>query len=424
MQLRKVAQVDSCRHTEVVDRQSWKLSIFVYLGAHCFMSEDAKVAQIASLTGLSAEQAKFFLDSCGGDEEAAINTYLETQAEEAVSNSGDEPDSEANQAREESSTPQRETVAKERQIMTDKQSSSKPPKKGGVATLRDLLPEEPSPEEESGKNYYAGGERSGQMIQDPRRPPRNDGDNELTRKIFQKAMQYSERPEEEVEDFSNRQRFTGAGYRLGDGTEESTFSEPVVVGRKNVVKTLTFYKNGFQVDEGPLREYSDPANQQFLREVESGYVPREMEEPGIGHVSINLVDKKDEEYVPPKPKLQPFTGRGYRLMEGTQDSNLTAASSSSDSGSRETERVPVQADPTKPTTSIQIRLHDGTRLVARFNEDQTLGDVRRFVSSARPLPPNTNFELSLQFPRQVLSEDSKTISELGLKGSVIVQTLK
>jgi len=48
----------------------------------------------------------------------------------------------------------------------------------------------------------------------------------------------------------------------------------------------------------------------------------------------------------------------------------------------------------------------------------------RFVSSARPLPPNTNFELSLQFPRQVLSEDSKTISELGLKGSVIVQTLK
>jgi len=112
LQLRKVAQVDSCRHTEVVDRQSWRLSIFVYLGAHCFMSEDAKVAQIASLTGLSAEQAKFFLDSCGGDEEAAINTYLETQAEEAVSNSGDEPDSEANQAREESSTPQRETVAK------------------------------------------------------------------------------------------------------------------------------------------------------------------------------------------------------------------------------------------------------------------------------------------------------------------------
>lgn len=44
--------------------------------------------------------------------------------------------------------------------------------------------------------------------------------------------------------------------------------------------------------KGPLREYSDPANQQFLREVESGYVPREMEEPGMGNVSINLVDKK------------------------------------------------------------------------------------------------------------------------------------
>ncbi|GJQ09823.1 hypothetical protein GpartN1_g1614.t1 [Galdieria partita] len=304
--------------------------------------------------------------------------------------------------------------------MTDKQStSSRQPKRGGVATLRDLLPEEPSPEEESGKNYYAGGERSGQMIQDPRRPPRNE--NELTRKIFEKAMQYNEQPEEDV-DFSNRQRFTGAGYRLGDGTEGSSSSQPVVMGRKNVVKTLTFYKNGFQVDEGPLREYGDPANQQFLREVESGYVPREMEEPGMGNVSINLVDKKDEEFVPPKPKVQPFTGRGYRLSEGQGSSYV--ATSSGESNSSETERMPSEMDPNKPTTSIQIRLHDGTRLVARFNEDQTLGDIRRFVSNARPLPSNTTFELGLQFPRQILSEDSKTISELGLKGSVIVQTLK
>ncbi|EME30264.1 NSFL1 cofactor p47 [Galdieria sulphuraria] len=385
------------------------------------MSEDAKVAQIVSLTGLSTEQAKFFLDSCGGDTEAALNTYLETQPEEQLSRC-EEVETRASEVFEESSPP-RETVYREKHIMTDKQSSSsRQPKRGGVASLRDLLPEEPSPEEESGKNYYAGGERSGQMIQDPRRPPRNDNENELTRKIFEKAMQYNEQPEEDV-DFSNRQRFTGAGYRLGDGRDGSSLSQPVVMGKKNVVKTLTFYKNGFQVDEGPLREYDDPANQQFLREVESGYVPREMEEPGMGNVSINLVDKKDEEFVPPKPKVQPFTGRGYRLSEG-MGSSYEATSSATESGGSEMEHKPSELDPNKPTTSIQIRLHDGTRVVARFNEDQTLGDIRRFVSSARPLPSNAAFELSLQFPRQILSEDSKTISELGLKGSVIVQTLK
>lgn len=373
--------------------------------------------QIVSLTGLSVEQAKFFLDSCGGDTEAALNTYLETQPESPLSNL-EQPD----QVTEEPlPLPTRETVYQEKHVMTDKQSSSsRQSKRGGVATLRDLLPEEPSPEEESGKNYYAGGERSGQMIQDPRRPARDD--NELTRKIFEKAMQYSERPEEDI-DFSNRQRFTGAGYRLGDGTEESSSSQPVVLGRKNVVKTLTFYKNGFQVDEGPLREYSDPANQQFLREVESGYVPREMEEPGMGNVSINLVDKKDEEYIPPKPKVQPFSGRGYRL-EGSEGGSVSTISTGESGSSQTVNPMPSEVDPNKPTTSIQIRLHDGTRLVARFNEDQTLGDIRRFVSSARPLPSNTNFELSLQFPRQILSEDSKTIRELGLKGSVIVQTIK
>lgn len=42
--------------------------------------------QIVSLTGLSVEQAKFFLDSCGGDTEAALNTYLETQPESPLSN--------------------------------------------------------------------------------------------------------------------------------------------------------------------------------------------------------------------------------------------------------------------------------------------------------------------------------------------------
>jgi hypothetical protein len=38
-------------------------------------------------------------------------------------------------------------------------------------------------------------------------------------------------------------------------------------------------------------------------------------------------------------------------------------------------------DESQPTTSIQLRLGDGTRLVAKFNHTHTVGDIRRFVDA-------------------------------------------
>lgn len=39
---------------------------------------------------------------------------------------------------------------------------------------------------------------------------------------------------------------------------------------KDVV--LRMWKTGFTVDDGPLREYEDPANHEFLNSVRKGYV--------------------------------------------------------------------------------------------------------------------------------------------------------
>ena len=40
-----------------------------------------------------------------------------------------------------------------------------------------------------------------------------------------------------------------------------------------------------------------------------------------------------------------------------------------------------EVDQTKPTTSVQIRLADGTRMVARMNLTHTVGDVRNFINA-------------------------------------------
>lgn len=41
----------------------------------------------------------------------------------------------------------------------------------------------------------------------------------------------------------------------------------------------------------------------------------------------------------------------------------------------------VAVDPSLPTTSIQIRLSDGSRLLGQFNHSHTIADVRRFITT-------------------------------------------
>lgn len=60
--------------------------------------------------------------------------------------------------------------------------------------------------------------------------------------------------------------------------------------------------------------------------------------------------------------------------------------------------------------------------VARFNHDQTVADVRRFIAASRPDMPSA-YSLMTAFPQAALDDDSKTISESGLLHAVIIQKL-
>jgi len=72
-----------------------------------------------------------------------------------------------------------------------------------------------------------------------------------------------------------------------------------------------------------------------------------------------------------------------------------------------------------PLTSIQIRLFDGTRLVAKFNHHHTVGDIRGFVD--RALPGRFNYQLQTTFPVKVLGDEEQSIAAAGLINAVIVQ---
>lgn len=83
-----------------------------------------------------------------------------------------------------------------------------------------------------------------------------------------------------------------------------------------------------------------------------------------------------------------------------------------------------QVDESLPITSLQIRLSDGTRLVARFNTSNTIRDLRAFIDASRPSGTDPVISYRLQtvgFPPKPLDDISKTIEEEGIANSVVIQ---
>lgn len=375
------------------------------------MADSDAVKQFESITGANSNTAKFFLGAARNDLDSAVNAFFEADGVIPAGALG------TGTAASSSAAPAAAAPSAARPARRAVPSS--------VATLATLGDGEDE-EDESGKNYYAGGEKSGQMIQDPRGrdgasgsgagPASAGGDRQLAEAILERARQrMGSMDEEERERFGENQRFTGAGYRLGEtGAEQDAPVRPAVVGRRNVTRSIAFYDNGFVVDEGPLRSYEDPANAAFLADVNKGVVPREMEEPGIGDVSITLLDKKGEKFESSKERIVPFSGGGHRL--GAPSAAAAAAATAP------VETATVVVDETRPVAVVQVRLSDGTRIRARFNEDHTVGELRAFVAATRP--GITSFNLATTFPRLELTDDSLSIKDAGLKGAVVVQSLK
>lgn len=69
---------------------------------------------------------------------------------------------------------------------------------------------------------------------------------------------------------------------------------------------------------------------------------------------------------------------------------------------------------------MQIRLSDGSRLTAKFNLTSTVGDLRRFISTARPDVAQP-FRLAAAFPPAELVDDAATIQGAGLANAVVQQ---
>lgn len=231
-------------------------------------------------------------------------------------------------------------------------------------------------------------------------------------------------------------RFSGTGHTLGsDESESVTIPDPAAgrpARRNAVTRTLTFWRDGFNVENGPLMRYDDPANQEILQAIENGRAPISLMnvEPGQP-TDVQVYKRLDEDYVPAPKKFTPFAGGGHRLgsvTPGEASSSAAptpapapAAASSSSASAGTDAAATINVDASAPTTNLQIRLGDGTRLVSRFNHTHTVQDVYNFVNSASPASRSRPFVLQTTFPNKELKEMELSLKEAGLINAVVVQ---
>ncbi|CAH2079053.1 unnamed protein product [Thlaspi arvense] len=414
---------------------------------------DKLITSFLEITSSSREEATFFLESHRWDLDAAVSTFLDNDAAAAAdlptgpnpnlppssipaaspsqSHSPDYSPSENSPSRSRSpSPPSRDAPyrlrskggASENQVADNPSGSRNTRSRQHAGNIRTFADLNRSPadgadsDSDEAQEYYAGGEKSGMMVQDPRKAKDVDA-------LFEQArLSAVERPVESSR--SATRSFSGAGRLLSGEPVSSSPQEQQQQQQdqpQEVMHNITFWRNGFTVDDGPLRRFNDPENAAFMESIARSECPRELEPADRKiRVHVDLVRREVDYTEPPKPK-NPFQGVGRTLGASGSGSSPAAVEPPVQMNTAPAPSRGLVVDPAAPTTSIQLRLADGTRLVSRFNNHHTIRDIRGFIDASRPGGSKEYQLLTMGFPPKQLTDLDQTIEQAGIANSVVLQ---
>ncbi|KAF9220591.1 SEP-domain-containing protein [Gyrodon lividus] len=294
-------------------------------------------------------------------------------------------------------------------------------------------------EPKEGESWFAGGERSGISVQNPNARGATPG-GRMVQDILKRAAETSAtRASQATAPDATSTAFRGGGHTLGSDEVESNFvpdpsaSQGKYEEEDSVQRNITFWRDGFSIEGGEFYSYADPENERLLAEINTGRAPVSVLNVRPGQPVEVIVSKRtSEDYVPEK---RTFSGSGNRLGSPapTVTSSATMpgafpAPTSTGGGSSAATRTGMlglttmfEVDVTQPTTTVQIRLADGTRMPCRMNLTHTVRDIRNFINASRPENVTHDYTIGTTFPNRTLEDDTQTIKGAGLANSVIVQ---
>ncbi|BGP51758.1 protein phosphatase regulator [Rhodotorula kratochvilovae] len=306
-------------------------------------------------------------------------------------------------------------------------------------------------EEDEGKDpatFFTGGAKSGLSVENP-----NDsrgGMADMVRNILNQARESSRRltgGEDAPAQSSSSRFFGGNAHTLGSDEQPSTYipdpnaqqaeEEEEDVEEEVAIRNLTFWQDGFSIEDGDLMRYEE--HRELLAAIQSGRAPLSLLK--VKHdqpVELRIAERRNEQWVRQQPPPQgPFAGSGNRLGSvspfpdpaatssssggGAMPGTLPRAAGASTSAPPQPQDVKFEVDRTQPTTQLQIRLRNGDRMVATFNQTHTVGDIRSYINASRPGEATMPYVLQTTFPTRDLTDDGVTLKDAGLLGSVVVQ---
>ena len=81
---------------------------------------------------------------------------------------------------------------------------------------------------------------------------------------------------------------------------------------------VSLYQNGFTVEGGEFRDYNTEENKDFMKELNAGYIPKELRSKYKTQIGISLEDRRKEKFrLPTPPKYVAYSGSGQSLGGAT-----------------------------------------------------------------------------------------------------------
>lgn len=396
---------------------------------------DDDIQQFMALANCSLSVAQQYLSEFG-DISKALDAYYAAGSDPNARNEEIEKSSEQTLSRTPLSRPSSSTSAKSQSVGgTRKTTGGGAGNNSKFMSFSDMVrgQADEDDEDDQNRNTFAGGETSGLEVTDP-----NDS-NSLIKDLLEKARKGGQQQTNDSAPSTENKsvhHFVGKGYRLGSVVDtpnqvvEDLPEQPLPSKPKKVTREITFWKEGFQVGDGPLYRYDDPANSFYLKELNQGRAPLKLLNVEFGQeVDVNVYKKLEVSYTPPKTKMTGFQGQGQRLGSPIPGESETSSVEPTIPGEFEVlpkDEIKEEKEQTQETgqskgdVSVQIRYASGKREVLHCNSTDSVQFLYDYVKD-NTQDKTRRFTLNYAFPVKPLENFDATLAEADLINTVVVQ---